>query len=104
MTSQDLPQFDSEKLTGGWTEIDSAYGLSPFLFSIPVAIQTFNNDGKRALITGLLTGTEDRYDSEGLVSSIFYFKDSPEMTVQWRDVKGVLVMVATDMEGEKQHE
>jgi hypothetical protein len=101
VTSPDLPQFDPQNLTGGWTEVDNAYALSPFLFSIPVAIQTITNSNRRTLCTGLLVGTEDRYvenppGEEVLLTSVFYFKDTPMLTIDWRDVKGVLVMVATE--------
>lgn len=103
MTSPDLPQFDAAHLSGGWTEISSAYDLSPFIFSLPVALQTVTNDGRRALCTGVLTATEDRFRAaesgeDSLVESVFYFKDSPHVTIVWADVKGVVGMVAIEQE------
>ena len=106
MTNPDLPQFDPQKLSGNWAEVGSAYDLSSFLFSIPVAIQTIRLDGRRALSTGLLTATEDRFapgaEGEVLVESIFYFKDTPPLTVAWSQVKGVIAMIATEFPQEEQ--
>lgn len=107
MTNPDLPQFDAQNPSNGWTEIGSSYDVSAFLFSIPIALQIITNAGIRTVTTGLLTVTWDEYKAHGvdgwsITRSIFSFKDGDPIVVQWDAVQGVLVLVATEFpqEGE----
>lgn len=101
----DLPQFNASNPSNGWTEVTSSYDLSAYLFSIPVAIQVFTNEGKRTTTTGLLTGTWDEFDRNGdewtLVRSVFSFQGADTLPVVWSDVRGVLAMLALPVEKEE---
>jgi hypothetical protein len=107
VTNPDLPQFDPQNPSNGWTEVGSSYDVSAFLFSIPIALQVITVTGIRTVTTGLLTGTWDEYKADGvngwtIARSIFSFKDGDPIVVQWNAVEGVLVLVATEFpqEGE----
>lgn len=94
--NDDLPQFDAANLSNNWTEITDTYSLAPFQFVTPVAIQLLRADGKRVVVTGIITSTEDVYEGESTdpTESIIYFQQADLTTIKWSEMKGVLAMVA----------
>lgn len=103
--NDDLPQFTDGG--EGWMEITTAYDLSPFLFSIPVAVQVITGT-RRVLSTGLLTSTEDQFasgstDNDAPLMSVIYFRDAEPLRINWGDTKAVLAMVAVATGEEEEH-
>lgn len=103
--NDDLPQFVDGG--DGWMEITTAYDLSVFLFSIPVAIQVITAS-RRTLATGLITSTEDQFasgsaDNSAPLSSVIYFRDAEPLRINWNDVQAVIAMVAVAAGEEEEH-
>jgi hypothetical protein len=92
--------FDPDNPTA-WGVILSSYDLASFVLAAPLALHIFHKDGKRTLVTGVLTSTEDTYataQSPRPTESLFYMKNADILTIDWSKVGIVMAQVAVVVE------
>jgi hypothetical protein len=98
VADQNPPRFSMDN-PYEWGQIEGAFELAPWISGPPVAVQVFDKVGASVVNVGILAGTEDHDDNKGkTLRSIFYFKDTEGVVIDWANVRGATAMVADTYE------